>query len=177
MSTSIRMGLLLAASAVAGCGGNSGRVATPVPVDGPPALTAIADQSLDQDTSTAALSFGVSDRETAAAGLAVSVSSSDTSVIAQDGLVLGGSGDMRTLTITPTESAIGSASISITARDGSGQSATRSFLMTVKPVYVSFTQFTHDTFAAAEDSSVLTFKGFTPDGDADDNPAAFDGLF
>lgn len=177
MSNSIRIGLLLAASVVAGCGGNSGRMATPVPVDGPPALTAIADLSLDQDTSTAALPFGVSDRETAAAGLAVSASSSDTSVIAADGLVLGGSGDMRTLTITPAEAVFGSASISLTARDGAGQSATRSFLVTVKPVYVSFTQFTHDTFTAAEDSSVRALKGFTLDSDADEIPTAFDGLF
>ena len=177
MNSSIRIGFLLAASVVAGCGGNSGRMATPAPVDGPPSLTAIADQSLDQDTSTAALSFGVSDRETAAAGLAVSVSSSDTSVIGQDGLALGGSGAMRTLTITPVESAFGNASITLTARDGAGQSATRSFLVTVKPVYVSFTQFANDTYTAPENSTVRALKGFTLDHDADENPAAFEGLF
>ncbi|HZF25253.1 MAG TPA: hypothetical protein VEZ88_03250 [Steroidobacteraceae bacterium] len=177
MSIPIRLGLLLAASVVAGCGGNGGRMATPAPVDAPPALTVIADQSLDQDTSTAALPFGVSDRETAAAGLAVSATSSDTSVIAPEGLVLDGSGATRTLTITPVEAAFGNATISMSVRDGAGQSVARSFVVTVKPVYVSFTQFTTDTFGATEDSQVRTLQGFTLDSDADENPAAFDGVF
>ncbi|HKE45273.1 MAG TPA: hypothetical protein VKB41_12135 [Steroidobacteraceae bacterium] len=177
MNNSLRIALLLMASVVAGCGGNSGRTSMPAPVDGPPALTVIADQSLDQDTSTAPLPFGISDRETPAAGLGVTVTSSDTSIIAPEGLVLDGSGGSRTLTITPMEAAIGDATISVSARDGAGQSVTRSFLVSVKPVFRSFTQFTNDTYAAAEDSDVRTLKGFTLDGDANDNPTAFDSLF
>jgi hypothetical protein len=162
--------------AVAGCGG-SGYNSQPAPMDGPPSLSVIGDQSIDQDTSTAPISFGVDDRETAAGSLVVSVTSSDTGVVAADGLVLGGSGASRTLTITPVEAAFGTTSITMSAKDGAGQSISRTFGVTVKPVYVSFTNFTSDTYATDENSEVRQLKGFTLDTDADENPTAFDTLF
>ena len=80
--------------AVAGCGGGGGGAESqPAPMDGPPALTVIGDQSIDQDTSTAPISFSVDDRETAAGSLVVTVTSSDTGIVAADGLVLGATVD------------------------------------------------------------------------------------
>jgi|SRR5262245_9012434 len=163
--------------AVAGCGGGGGNKAQPAPMDGPPALSVIGDQSIDQDTSTAPISFNVDDRETAAGSLMVSVTSSDTGIVATEGLVLGGNGASRTLTITPVEAAFGTTSITLSAKDGAGQSVTRTFGVTVKPVFRSFTKWTSDTYATDENSEVRQLKGFTLDTDADDNPAAFDTLF
>ena len=50
--------------AVAGCGG-SGYKSQPASTDGPPSLSVIGDQSIDQDTTTAPIPFSVDDRETA----------------------------------------------------------------------------------------------------------------
>jgi predicted small lipoprotein YifL len=162
--------------AVAGCGG-SGYKSQPAPMDGPPSLSVIGDQSIDQDSPTAPIPFSVDDRETAAGSLAVTVTSSDTGIVAADGLVLGGDGASRTLTITPVEAAFGTASITLSAKDGAGQSVSRTFGVTVKPVFVSFTKFTSDTYATDENADVRPLKGFTLDTDADENPGAFDSLF
>lgn len=178
MHTSIRSVICVAttALAVAGCGG-SGYKAQPAPVDGPPTLSVIGDQAIDQDTTTAPLPFNVDDRETAADNLVISVTSSDTSIVAPAGLTLAGSGTSRTLLISPVETAFGMTSISLSAKDGAGQSVTRTFAVSVKPVFVSFTKFASDTFATEEGSDVRQLRGFTLDGDADDNSAAFDNLF
>ena len=53
----------------------------------------------------------------------------------------------------------------------------RTFGVTVKPVFVSFTKFTSDTYATDENTDVRQIKGFTLDTDADENPTAFDSLF
>jgi predicted small lipoprotein YifL len=162
--------------AVAGCGG-SGNKSQPAPMEGPPALSVIGDQSMDQDTSTAPISFSVDDRETAVGSVVVTATSSNTDIVAADGLVLGGDGASRTLTITAVEGAFGAASITLSAKDGAGQTVSRTFGVTVKPVFVSFTQFTSDTYATDENSEVRELRGFTLDTDADENPDAFDMLF
>lgn len=178
MRISLRTAICAAATvlAVAGCGGSSYKP-QPAPVDGPPTLSVIADQAIDQDTSTAPIAFNVDDRETAVGNLDIAMTSSDTGIVAQTGMTLGGSGAARTLTITPVETAFGTTSITLSARDSAGQSVTRTFGVTVRPVYMSFTKFTSDTYVAGEDSDVRQLKGFTLDGDADDNPAAFETLF
>ena len=178
MRISLRTAICAAATvlAVAGCGG-SGYKSQPAPVDGPPTLSVIADQAIDQDTSTAPIAFSVDDRETAAGNLDITMTSSDTGIVAQTGMILGGSGASRTLMITPVETAFGTTSITLSARDSAGQSVTRTFGVTVRPVYMSFTKFTSDTYVAGENSDVRQLKGFTLDGDADDNPTAFETLF
>ena len=137
----------------------------------------IGDLAIEQDMTTAPLAFSVDDRETAADNLVLSLASSDTSIVAPDGMVLAGSGASRTLTITPVETAFGTTSITLSARDGAGQSVSRTFGVTVRPVFVSFTKFASDTYATDETSGVRVLKGFTLDSDADENAAAFDTLF
>jgi hypothetical protein len=177
MRISIRSAIFATATAlaVAGCGG--GYKTQPAPVDGPPSLSIIGDLAIDQDTTTAPLPFTVDDRETAADNLVLTVTSSDAGIVASSGLILAGSGTSRTLMISPLETAIGTATISLHAKDRAGQSVTRTFAVTVRPVFVSFTKFTTETYAAEENSDVRQLKGFTLDGDADENPGAFDTLF
>ena len=83
MRISFRTAICAAATvlAVAGCGG-SGYKPQPAPVDGPPTLSVIADQAIDQDTSTAPIAFNVDDRETAAGNLDITMTSSDTGIVA-----------------------------------------------------------------------------------------------
>ena len=73
----------------------------------PPTISAIADQATAEDTPIGPIAFTVGDAETAAGGLIVSASSSNASIIAPAGLVFGGSGANRTLTVTPVANASG----------------------------------------------------------------------
>lgn len=178
MITSLRSFSALAATAlaVAACGGDGSRAGDVPAPNAPPALSAIADQTINQDTSTPAISFGVTDDRTAAADLTVTASSSDTNLVPADGIVLVGGGATRTVTITPTEAAVGSATVTLTVTDAAGLSATRTFRVTVNAVRVAFTQYAIDTFGADESSDVRSLTGFTLDNDSEDLPDAFDQL-
>ena len=99
-----------------------------------PVISTIADRTINEDTSTGAIAFTVADEETAAGSLAVTATSSNTSVIPNNNLVLGGSGADRTITVTPTANAHGSATITIKVTDAHGKSAQRTFTLTVNPV-------------------------------------------
>lgn len=177
MRTSIRSLAALAATAlaVAACGGGQRMNDAPA-ANTPPTLAAITDQAINQDTSSAAIGFGVDDRETAATNLSVVAASSNTDLIPASGMTLGGSGAMRTITVTPAEATVGSATLSLTVTDAAGLSATRSFVVTVNAVNVAFTPWTLDTFAAVEESDIRSLLGFTLQNDAEDRPDAFDSL-
>jgi hypothetical protein len=82
------------------------------------------------DTPTAALPFTVGDVETAAAGLTVSGSSDNTALVNQAGIVFGGAGSNRTVTVTPLSGASGSANITVTVSDGTATAST-SFQLSV----------------------------------------------
>ena len=95
-----------------------------------PTISGISDQFVTMDTPTAPLVFTISDQETPAASLSVSASSGNSSVVAQSGLALGGSGANRTITVTPVSGANGSAQITVVVSDGLA-SASTSFQITV----------------------------------------------
>ena len=71
------------------------------PVNTPPTISAIADQTVSQNTATPAIPFMVGDVETAATNLVVSATSSDTNLLPTAGILLGGAGTNRTVTATP----------------------------------------------------------------------------
>lgn len=178
MRSFIKLELLLAATAlaVAACSSSNDRDEPQPPVNTAPTIAAIGDQSIGQDTGVSGLSFGVGDAETDAGALRVTATSSDQALLPASGIVLAGSGATRTLTLTPAETATGSATVSVTVTDPQGQSATRSFRLTVNAVLVSFTGWTTDTFTVAENETSRAMLGFTLDNDADDNDTAFDAL-
>ena len=60
-----------------------------------PTISAIADQTIPEDTSTGPLSFTVSDVETPAASLQLSATSSNLTLVPLNRLVFGGSGSTR----------------------------------------------------------------------------------
>ena len=100
----------------------------------PPTISPIANQSTNEDALTGAIAFTIGDAETAVASLIVSATSSNSVLIAQNGIQIGGSGGNRTLTITPTPNQNGTATITVRVTDLSGAFATSTFNLTVTPV-------------------------------------------
>lgn len=95
-----------------------------------PVLTAIADQSIPVNGAAGPLPFTVGDAETAAAGLTVAVSSSDQVLLPDANIVLGGSGSVRTIAVTPAAGQTGSVTVTLTVSDGVSTTAS-SFVLTV----------------------------------------------
>ncbi len=98
-----------------------------------PVIATISNRTINEDTSTGSIAFTVTDAETAASSLVVTASSSNTNLIPNANILLGGSGSNRTVTVTPAANQSGSSTITISANDGSGI-ATRTFVVTVNAV-------------------------------------------
>ncbi len=80
----------------------------------------IADQIIDEDTATPALTFGTFDIEGNA--VTVSASSSHPAVVPDANVVTAGTGALRTVTVTPIGNANGTSNITLTANDGTTNS-------------------------------------------------------
>ena len=105
-----------------------------VEVGGPgthPTISDIGNQTINQDTSTGPLAFTVGDVETSAAALGITGSSSNATLVPPSGIVFGGSGANRTVTVTPAPGQAGTASITVTVTDGDRLTASDAFLLTV----------------------------------------------
>ena len=98
-----------------------------------PSITQIANQTIDEDASTGALQFTVRDAETPADQLTVSAISSNTQLVSANSISFGGSGNSRTITVTPLANQSGAARITVTVSDGSLQSS-MTFTLTVNAV-------------------------------------------
>lgn len=159
--------LLATAVLVTGCGGGgSGSGATP-PQNTAPVLSSLLAQTVNQDTSTPALAFTVND-DGGAGAVTLTVSSSDATLLPGYGLVLGGSGANRTITVTPAEDATGTANVTVSAKDAQGMSSSVSFPVTVKAVSQSVANYTSSAFALMETDVPVQVSGFTFVQDADD---------
>ena len=97
----------------------------------PPTISAISAQTTSKDTATGAIAFTVGHVETAATALTVTATSSNQALVATNGIVLGGSGANRTITLTPAANASGTSTITVTVAEPGGLTATRTFALTV----------------------------------------------
>jgi hypothetical protein len=104
------------------------------PANTPPTISDVSDRSTDEDTPTGAIAFVVGDAQTAAGSLTVSATSSNTTLVPNANIVLGGSGANRTVTITPALNQFGSTTITLTVIDAGGLTATDTFLLTVNSI-------------------------------------------
>src|SRR5207247_817811 len=104
------------------------------PVNDPPTMSSVANQSTNEDTPTAAIPFSIGDVESTAGSLTVSGYSSNQGLVPDGNIVFGGSGPSRTLTLVPAANQSGTATITITVADPDGALASRSFILTVNPV-------------------------------------------
>jgi hypothetical protein len=86
-----------------------------------------------EDTPLGPLTFTIADAETPASSLMLTPTCSDTNLLPLANIVFGGSGNNRTLTVTPATNQSGSATNTITVSDGQA-AASDSFVLTVSPV-------------------------------------------
>jgi hypothetical protein len=102
-------------------------------IGGPPSISAIDNQSIPANSSTGPLAFTVSDVETPAESLVVTGTSDNPTLVPNNpaNITFGGSGNNRTVTITPAAGQQGIANISIVVTDGNNDSATNTFRVTV----------------------------------------------
>lgn len=107
---------------------------TVTPVNALPTISPIANVTTPEDVATNLLPFTVGDAETSAGALRVTATSSNTSVVANSGITIVGSGANRSVRITPVANASGSSTITLTVKDAAGATSTTSFLVTVTPV-------------------------------------------
>ena len=98
--------------------------------DNPPTISDIPDQTTQRDIEIT-VPFTVSDDITPVADLVLSVTSSNTALVPNANMVFGGSGQERTLKITPAAGQTGSCTVTITAKDELNQVSTESFLFSI----------------------------------------------
>ena len=99
--------------------------------DQPPTISPISAQTTDENVPIGPLAFTIGDAETPAAALVVTAVSSDTAIIPNANIVLGGTGANRTVTITPAPNQHGGpVTITIGVHDGL-QPATTTFTVQV----------------------------------------------
>lgn len=96
----------------------------------PPEISLIPNQILGVNQSTGAIPFFVSDANQPAENLQVFASSSNQALIPNNAMQLGGTGTLRTITITPNRNQTGTSLISLVVFNGVLQSST-SFLVRV----------------------------------------------
>ena len=161
------LALLATAAVVTGCGGG-GSGSAPASQNMAPILSPLVAQTVNQDASTPALAFTVSD-DGGVDSVTLSVSSSDATLLPAYGLALGGTGGNRTITVTPAEDAAGSANVTVMAVDGQNKTATVTFPVTVSAVSRSIAAYTNSTFALMEGDVPVQVSGFTFVQDADDD--------
>ncbi|HKQ83188.1 MAG TPA: hypothetical protein VJS42_13430 [Steroidobacteraceae bacterium] len=159
---------VLSALALAACSNNDGPGKTP-------RLTAVANQSIPQDTSTDPLVFQVRDDD-GAEKVTVAATSSDAALIPNENILLSGTGVDRTVQLTPAEEATGTATITLVATDATGRTTSRTFTVQVNVVPVSFLARSKEVYAQDENEQPQSLLGFTFTLDADDDPMAFDDV-
>ncbi len=101
------------------------------PVVLPPTIGVISNQTVAVSAAAGPVTFTVTDPQTSSDSLSYGKSSDNTALVATSGIVLGGSGTNRTVTVTPVAGQSGFANITIYATNGLGGSASAHFLVTV----------------------------------------------
>ncbi len=100
------------------------------PVNDPPSISDVPNQSILSGGNTGALAFTIGDVETVAGSLTVSGSSSNQALVPNANIVFGGSDASRTVTITPVAGQGGATTITLTVSDGA-LTASDTFVLTV----------------------------------------------
>ncbi len=137
-----------------------------IPENDPPTITAIASQSIDEDSSTDPLTFTIGDVDTSIGSLMVSAASSNQALIPDANLILGGTGPNRTVTVTPASDANGGPVIIGVSVQDSGGGMTESFEVTVNPVNDGPVADDSNLTAAQASPVTVTLTGSDIDGDA-----------
>jgi predicted outer membrane repeat protein len=121
--------------------------------------------TIDEDQSTAAIPFTITDFENPTGPFTINPTSTNTTIIPNGNIVIGGTGANRTVTVTPAPNQNGIATITLDVNDGN-LTTTRNFNVTVNPVNdaPTFTKgLNQTTTAGAGLQTVLNWAtGFNP---------------
>jgi VCBS repeat-containing protein len=103
-----------------------------------PTISAVANRSIAEDTPLGPLALTIGDAETASSSLVVSATSSNTALVPNANISIGGSGSNRTISLTPAPNANsstngGPTTITLSVSDG-GNVTTTTFTVTVTAV-------------------------------------------
>lgn len=137
-------------------------------VNDPPVISDITDKNIPEDSNTGPLAFTVDDLDQPPGTLQVTGASSNPALVSVGGIVFGGAGINRTVTVTPIANGFGSALITITVTDTSGSTANDSFTLTVTPVNDPPTAL-DDSFDVPEDSPLVNLNVLANDSSAPDS--------
>ena len=98
-----------------------------------PTITAISNQTINEDGTTGPLAFTIADADDPVGTLTVVGTSSAPGVVPNGNIAIGGSGANRTVTVTPLANQNGPVTITLTVSDGT-DSNTSVFDVTITPV-------------------------------------------
>src|SRR5205814_1847914 len=98
-----------------------------------PTITSIANQTINEDTSTVPLSFKIGDSQTPLNLLTLTGSASNPNLVPTTGIVFGGNGSNRTVTLTPLPQQSGTTTITLSVIDTNFGGSSTSFVLTVNP--------------------------------------------
>lgn len=140
----------------------------------PPVITGIANQFINEDESTQALSFSISDRDVGEV-LTLSYTSSDPTLVPADDaniqLLYHEISNSYTVKIVPTANTSGISDITITVTDPNGNTDTAVFRVTVYPVDDPMIAVDDDVYLSED--TPIAFNIFANDSDAD---TSFDNI-
>ena len=102
-------------------------------IDDPPMIAAPGPQTIAEDTASGAIAFWIDDVDTPLTSVAITARSSNTTLIPDANITLGGTGTNRNVRVTPLADASGATTIIVTADDGNS-SRTAQFTVNVSPV-------------------------------------------
>jgi len=104
-------------------------------VPSPPSISAIANQSIDVNTSTGPIGFTVGDANVPASSLTVTATTTNTTLVPLGNILLAGTSASRTVTVTPAANVTGTAPIILTVNDGTlTTSATFNLIVSPMPL-------------------------------------------
>jgi parallel beta-helix repeat protein len=133
-------------------------------VNDAPTISVIPAQVIPEDSSTGTIAFTISDPETAAGSLVLTAFSSDTTRIPNANIVLGGSGENRTVTVTPAANAYGGP-VNVTVRVSDGTNIVqRTFPVAITGVADTPNVTNASTMADTQTTSGLVITGNILDG-------------
>ena len=111
-------------------------VPAPQPPNILPTISNVPDTTVPFNGSGSPFTFLVNDAETPAAALVVTATTSNPTLLPLSGIVLGGTGATRTVTIIPAAGQFGSAVVTLTVTDAAGGTVSDTFTVTVLPPVV-----------------------------------------
>ena len=113
-------------------GTNTVHTYTIIDDDASPTISDVTDNSTDEDTPTSAIALTTNDADGDSMFLA-GISSNQT-LLPDSNIVFGGSGDNRTIALTPSLNEFGTVTVILTVDDGNTNSSQDTFILTVNPI-------------------------------------------